>query len=195
MSFPLLIAPLAASQGCPVPLLAVVGLPDGSAQVSSCATEGYAGRAARYKPAPFDASVALNTGECLEVARRKQFLPTPSRFAYWAAVVDPVPPDGVVSESHQPPRPPDPDSRGGNARSRTQAAATSCPGCRPHPTIDTTLHQQRRAGVPQYVRRHLGAEPTLPRQSPCVRSRPPSRPTGLRVARATTHPDRCHRAL
>jgi len=36
---------------------------------SSCATDGYAGRTARYKPAPFDASVALNTGECLNVAR------------------------------------------------------------------------------------------------------------------------------
>jgi hypothetical protein len=40
----------------------------GSAQVSSCATDGYAGRTARYTPAPFDASVALNTGECLKVA-------------------------------------------------------------------------------------------------------------------------------
>src|SRR3984893_2918906 len=29
--------------------------------VSSCATERYAGRATRYKPVPFDASVALNT--------------------------------------------------------------------------------------------------------------------------------------
>jgi len=47
-----------------------VGLADGSAQVSSCATEGYAGRTARYKPAPFDASVALNAGEYLKVAHR-----------------------------------------------------------------------------------------------------------------------------
>src|SRR5436190_11367137 len=46
-----------------------------SAQVSSCATEGYAGRTAGYKPAPFDASVALNTGECLKVA---QHCPVPS---------------------------------------------------------------------------------------------------------------------
>ena len=38
--------------------------------VSSCATEGYAGRATRYKPVPFDASVALNTGKCLKVAPR-----------------------------------------------------------------------------------------------------------------------------